>query len=545
MTDLSVQSRIIEQPMPPSSGHESRKGSDAQHVKVSLAPNRRNLWFCRAILLCILLVQTVLSLRLTNTAFEDEALYLYAGHLHLDHLINGAPYHGEFTQYFSGSPLLYPVLAALIDSVCGLAGARALSLVFMLGATALLYSLSRLLFQERAALCTAAVFSVTQSTLTLGNLATHDAPVIFLLALASWIVVQSADSRSPLLCLIAAPVLALSVAVKYAALVYVPVVLLIAAFVVFRHCGRRQLILCGLLLPTTTGAILLCALRVVSASYLEGLKRTTTERERGTASVIDLLSDSALWGGLMVALALLGTILYAKQGCVRKAASDSTEGLPSRLWRLAFGLTLTSAAFLAPLYQMHLHTETSLHKHIGYGLLFAAPMAGVALTRLAGARFRQLYAVISIWVVLLMMGVAQAQSRYYSWPDSSGLVAFLEPLLTRNGHYLLETRWPATYYLRNESDPQQWASTYYINYTDPRGAVHKGDDGYKAAIRNGYFDIVVLTNTTTKARSDKIGQQLDSSKNYRFLSQLSMGDHFPSSRYRIWVKRRSPVKRGK
>ena len=51
-------------------------------------------------------------------------------------------------------------------------------------------------------------------------------------------------------------------------------------------------------------------------------------------------------------------------------------------WRLAIGLLLCGTALLAPAYQMHLHTGVSLHKHIGYGSLFAAPMAGVGLSRL-------------------------------------------------------------------------------------------------------------------------------------------------------------------
>src|SRR4051812_37016579 len=89
----------------------------------------------RAVLAGILVVQTGLTLRLENTAFADEALYLYAGHLQLDALANGDPLRTEFTGYFSGSPVLHPPLAAAVDSAFGLSGARALSLFFMLGAT--------------------------------------------------------------------------------------------------------------------------------------------------------------------------------------------------------------------------------------------------------------------------------------------------------------------------------------------------------------------------------------------------------------------------
>src|SRR5207245_1539635 len=103
----------------------------------------RRSWIGRGVLLCVLLMQAALSLRLHNSAFEDEALYLYAGHLQLDHLLHGGAAHPEFASYFSGAPILYPVLGAAVDSLFGLAGARVLGLACLLATTALLYPMSR------------------------------------------------------------------------------------------------------------------------------------------------------------------------------------------------------------------------------------------------------------------------------------------------------------------------------------------------------------------------------------------------------------------
>ena len=124
-------------------------------------PGRRTTMISRLVLLAILSLQAVLSLRLRNTAFEDESLYLYAGHMELQHLLHGAALQGQYSSYFSGSPVLYPVLAAALDQVGGLALARALSLVEMLATTVLLYSMTRRLFNERIGLCAAALFAVT------------------------------------------------------------------------------------------------------------------------------------------------------------------------------------------------------------------------------------------------------------------------------------------------------------------------------------------------------------------------------------------------
>ena len=99
-------------------------------------------------LLIVLAVQAALSVRLVwaDTAFQDEATYLWAGHLEWAHWLHGTPI-PPFPTYFSGAPVIYPPLGALADSVGGLAGARVLSLVFMLGATALLWATAGRLYR--------------------------------------------------------------------------------------------------------------------------------------------------------------------------------------------------------------------------------------------------------------------------------------------------------------------------------------------------------------------------------------------------------------
>src|SRR2546423_3697458 len=95
-------------------------------------------------LIAILTVQATLSLRLTwsNTAFQDEGLYLRAGHLEWARWLHQAPI-PDFPSYFSGAPVIYPPLGAVADSLGGLAAARGLSLGFMLAVTSLVCTSSR------------------------------------------------------------------------------------------------------------------------------------------------------------------------------------------------------------------------------------------------------------------------------------------------------------------------------------------------------------------------------------------------------------------
>ena len=204
----------------------------------------RRVWVSRGVLVLIMVLQALLTLRMSNTAFEDEGLYLYVGHLEIRHFLHGAALQGDYPSYFSGAPVLYPVLGALADSVGGLAAARALSLLEMLAVTGLIYAMSRRLFNERVGLCAAVLYAVGEPALFLGHLATYDATALFLLTLAAWLVVRLADHTSPL-CLLAAPVLALAVATKYATLLFVPSVVGLAGLAAAPRLGRRALVNVG------------------------------------------------------------------------------------------------------------------------------------------------------------------------------------------------------------------------------------------------------------------------------------------------------------
>src|SRR4029077_3285882 len=108
------------------------------------------------------------------------------------HWLHSAPI-PPFPTYFSGAPVIYPPVGALADSMGGLAGARILSLVFMLGATALLWGAAGRLFGRRAAFFAAALFAVSGPVLHLGAFATYDALSGLLVALGAGCVVRAGN----------------------------------------------------------------------------------------------------------------------------------------------------------------------------------------------------------------------------------------------------------------------------------------------------------------------------------------------------------------
>lgn len=522
--------RTVEQQVPAEPAYTIPETPDAGWDDT---PSRRRSWVSRGVLLFVLAIQAVLSLRLSNTAFQDEALYLAAGHNIIDHLMNGTPLHSGYESYFSGSPMLYPVAAAVVDGYFGLSGARLFSLLCMLGATSLLYSFTRRMFNERVALVAAALFAVTQPTIVLGWFATYDAPAIFLLALAAWIVVRT--NRAPaVVVLLAAPVMVLAVAVKYASALYVPTLIVLAALTSWHYRGWRSLLRAALL---AGGTGVLVGVGLMYTNVLAGVKQTTTNRAHGTDAAMDLLEKSGEWGGLMFATACAGAFFYARRG--RMNESPRSYGLhgPGWRWRSLLGLLLTGTALLAPAYQIHLQTSVSLYKHLDFGLLFAAPMAGIGVIRLVGKHFRYPQLGILIWVTALCLGVSQSEWRFGLWPDSTPLVKAIEPYMKPKGKYLGATYEVPVYYLRDKTDHSQWTSTYGIGYADKKGVVHHGNEGYRLALKDGYFDLVVLDGIATPELDKYLERQVRESGHYRLVGaipfKLSSGG---SGTYKIWTK---------
>ncbi|MEY9875955.1 4-amino-4-deoxy-L-arabinose transferase-like glycosyltransferase [Streptacidiphilus sp. MAP12-33] len=473
-------------------------------------------------LFAVLALQIVLAYLLTNTAFEDEALYLYAGHRELDLLLHHTPTYDTYASYFSGAPFLYPVLAALVDSALGLEGARALSLLFMVGATALVWMTARRLYGRRAAVVAAALFGVSAPTLFMSRLATYDAMCVFLLALALWLVVRLARAN-PAWVLLAAPVLVLAAATKYASALYLPTVVAAAVLTVPASglSWRRAALRGGLLTAATAG--LAWAALTGWPSLRQGLEQTTVNRAAGAEPLSGILRLSAVWGGWIAVLALVGVLATAR---------TASRPVPGTL--LAGALTVT--ATFATLYQAHLGTSVSLHKHIGFGLLFAAPVAGLGLSW--AARAGTVRAVpgfaLGVCVLLALYANHAVTPMYGGWPDSTGEVAALRPLVGpgQDQRYLVEENEIPRYYLASRTEPYEWLTTYYFQYKSLTGL-----PAYQAAIQDGYFDLVVLDYGPTAALDRELKAALKADPaGYRLVASVPGRTSYGTQTYDIWQR---------
>jgi 4-amino-4-deoxy-L-arabinose transferase-like glycosyltransferase len=499
----------------------------------------------------ILVLQAGLSLRLvwSNTAYQDEALYLWAGHLEWAHWLHGAAV-PDFASYFSGAPVIYPPLGALAASIGGLAAARILSLGCMLATTALLYAVTKRLFGRPAAMGGAVAFAVIGPTQFLGALATFDALAVLLLALASWLAVRSGSSGKKhggqqhggeacggdgwsgdgwsgekwLVC--CAVAMALADAAKYTSLLWNPVIIALAVLGPagpWPRSARR-----GIRLAGYTAALIVPPLFLAGGhSYLAGIMSTTLARPGSTVPVLRVLGASAGWIGVVAVLAIAGAIAVTRKRRGRR--------------RTTLAWVLAAAAFLAPAGEARLHTDFSLFKHLGFGAWFACIVAGYALAALARAlRARPPgYARLAsglAWFLVTVSGAALATAHFAAWPDSAQMIHGLAPVIERTGcPCLIAENDVVRYYLMEQTTQDTFTTVFVMKYRTG-GRELSGIPAYRAAIGDHYFRLVEIDPAEMPAVYAPVVRALKVSQ-YRLV--VSTPSNTPGEPIEIWVRDRA------
>lgn len=485
-------------------------------------------------LLTILIVQAAMSLRLiwSNTAFPDEALYLWAGHMEWSHWLTGAKI-PQFQTYFSGAPAIYPPLGALADTYGGLAGARLLSLCFMLGATTLLHRVAKRLFDRRSALFAVGLFAGLAATQYLGAFATYDAMALFFLSLATWLGVRAieAKTRSATLLLIASGImLTVADATKYAAALFTLVVIAVVGMYAWRKRGFKAGIGVGMTIFWSFLLSLAGAIILGGHPYIRGIMYTTLTRTSSNSPAPFLLFVSAKWEGVVLLLAVIGT---------------ATVIFTDRRWGAkTLAIVLAVSAFLVPIEQARIHTYTSLFKHIGYGAWFATIVAGYALAALLNAvpkvKAANALRVSICTVVLAGLPSISWASSHYGWPNATRLIPAMRTVLhERTGPLLADDRGNVLdYYLPDELSHRQVIGTWFFAFNDPKSGRHLiGRSAYAAAIKEGYFSVVMLEFWDTVSMDRVIQKDIKRYQGYRLISDFPYPATGIHGNYMIWVRR--------
>ena len=440
--------------------------------------------------MAICAVQAALSLTLvwSNTAYTDEAKYLWVGRLEITHWLHGTSWPSAYAyRTFGGSPDLYPPLGALANSVGGLAGARILSLGLMLMATVLLYLAASRLIGRTGALFAAALWALSEPALRLA-FATFDPLSVFLTVLSAWLVVQ-AGYRHHRGELIAAAAFALALAnlTAYSGIVVDPVVIAFALLVWLHRMRMQQSLPCTAWL-TAGWVFFFCFLTTALHSWpglLATISGTNTAAYQGISPTL-----SQIWGysGLIIGLAAIGAVVSLQSNY--------------RNHSVLLGL-LSCTALIVPLMQLHYQTPWSIDNHLGYGIWFAAISAGYACSNfirwIPGARV-QITALCCVAALAYpaVTGWQSAWGRYHAWPNAHAFVNSVKQVAAQSQEpiYLPADQVSiAGYYAQRGPDWARWNSTLSL---DPSAIPQDTwEDYYSGQLHNENLGIISLFYSTT------------------------------------------------
>ena len=425
--------------------------------------------------------QVALAVRpgLNRGAFEDEGLYVFMGHRMIQHINHGAVLHEFPGAYFSGAPGLYPVMAAIGDALGGLEGARAVSLAFAMLATACVYKLSSELFSGLAELLGTLAFTLCESVIYQSHFATFDSTTMGLVAGAAWLTAYSARHDGLLWAPVVSALLTLAFFAKYAGAGYAPVVAALGVAVGWRRLRwtvvrRAAYLLAGGVVMATF------VIELWGQELLRGIGTTTSSRiVLIPASKEHLIGQVVTWVGAWLGLAALG-------GALRLRGH----------WMVV--AVLLGGAVVGPAQQIRIGESTSLAKHVGFGMVFAAPLIGDLLARslrlAPGVAAPLVAAVIG---VLCALGVHFSGQYLTAWVQDDNLLPALTTAIAASpGKAILgEKPAPERYELRKLVAPTQWNDTYAFRYAGLRDRA-----AYRQAIDESHFGVIYLSLSTIYGR---------------------------------------------
>jgi Dolichyl-phosphate-mannose-protein mannosyltransferase len=494
---------------------------------------RLHIWTQAAVsrwsLILILAFQALLSWTLLqNTAFQDEALYIYAGRQILQNWLFKQPLLDRYDYYFSGNPYVYPIIAGALDMVGGLELTRFFSLLCMLTVTCCGYYITKELFGQKSAIFAAIFFVCQGPVLFLSRLSTYDPMCLCLIAIASVVAVKSGTSKRPWGALLIGPLLIWAFGAKYAALLFMPSVLALLALNALLKRGWLSMLWRGTLAVVSllvVGAIGAYVVIHYEPNMLHALAATTTNR-----IVLQLYSRKAL---------LLHVVQMVGLSCLIGCSSLFF----ARKKQLLLVLLLIGSSLLVPAYHIYKAELISLDKHLGFSMFFMMPVAGYALASISGFRWsfssgRYWVAGVAVCLCLFMIGIKEAQDMYSIWPATNSLAyTFNTQVRPENGRYLAEQFEVSRYNLRDDTQTWQWTGLDFFEYKDALGNYYQGNDAYVHAINNGYFDMIQLNYGYNIPTAILIAKTLSDSKKYELIAKIPYQDYYGTGVFWVWRKR--------
>lgn len=411
-----------------------------RHERTKVRPRRRLSWPCHAVFSAFLAVQAGLILDGNlKGAFIDEGIYITAG----QRVLEGHGFSDGYLTWFAGH-LLWPLLAGLAYQLGGLEAARLLAALLV---TLAIWAASRAtmnLVGRAAAPGSAAFLACSATYLALGHLAVYDAAAIALVGLGLWLCTEGVQRGRRSWLVGGAALLALAGVTKYPIAVFL--VPAIAYVVAARRAARAVADVA--VMSLTVGAVFLVAFlpaREQLAAFLDW--RVLNNPSFGVTRAMI---------GAEAAAMLLPALLIVPFGI---AASD----------RRVRAALFVVPALVFPIYHVIAGNSVGMHKHIAFGLLWAAPIAGAGLASLTR---RSAWGRLMASVLLssaLILGFLHMRQLDAGWLDTTEGAQYLVDHVGPDDLVLASNKWPLLPLLRSSDagvDVDQVWDAYQLEH-DP------------------------------------------------------------------------------
>lgn len=346
-----------------------------------------------------------------NGPFLDEGIYIASGL----RTLHGHGVSDGYLGWFAGS-LVWPSLAGAGYSLAGLIGTRLIALILVtLGCAGSVWA-TRRLFGGRAALLATIMLLGSAPTLALAHLGVVDVVAVAGLGVTLGALGELRHTDRRLWLVVAAVAYAIGTVGKYPMAFTLPLVVLLL-IQVRRRTAVSDLMIFFAIYGAVLGTYFL-AFRYQLAFFLHW--RTSNNPSFGVT--MPMVAYEQLIFGVPWVLAVGLGIWHAGRGRRRLAC------------------ILGSAILIFPAYHIVTVNSTGANKHVLFGFLVAAPIAGLGLSRLTRRLFT-LPAAAAALVAVVAFDVGQMHHMDRSWPDESGVSNYLAAHMKAGQRLLAPDGW--------------------------------------------------------------------------------------------------------
>ncbi|MEW6053590.1 MAG: glycosyltransferase family 39 protein [Nitrospirota bacterium] len=305
-----------------------------------------------------------------------------------------------------GSSLIQPPLAAIGDAAGGLYGARAVSMLFGIALTWIIYLTAGILFTEKKGRLSALLFLFTGTAVFVSVSATGDIIAAFFLGISFYLILLSEKKQSAILLLAGASALFLASVTKYIAVIYL---LSFLVFVFWRFPLLRALVFFFLplaaLLSLYGTLVLYPAMESVIRSYL-------TTYQQIPFPVPDAAGWNLQWVEMPYLLAIFG-MFHKEKG------------------KDAIMLTI----FSTPIFLLYFlnGTEQSIDKNMIFSLVFLIHAAALGVDHMGSlfssnvpASWVKPFFTTAVLIVIWVFGIKQIAWFEQQYANLTPVITFLQ-----------------------------------------------------------------------------------------------------------------------